>query len=1076
MTMKRVAITQTVFIYLFTMVFATLPIGCSDSESSIYVEGNRVHFSCDGVDTRSAGFTGTGPLSILSMGIYAAHTESDWANNSPWNFMKNQQVARTDANSPWNYSPEVYWPGSGNISFFAYAPYNPDGLTITGSNGTPTFNFEVAATSAKQVDLLVANPLKNQTKTSSQGYANILLRHALTRISFAARINTENTSTLPIIKISKIELKNIYDKGSCPMDGQQRNWIINTSSTELNSATYTLSSTASAPSSDSEKAEAETELSDLSLTKEYQNITSTSGYLFLMPQQLSENASLEVIYSVKGEGTNEEGSEEGEEKTLKIEKLADVLTGWQAGESIRYQIAIEYKGKEEKAEITLQPEFTPWDNVETDVTIDSDPFLDLTDISVSAYDAAATRIYFYTNQPAESVYIDPSGTVASGNQSINVAETFCNIIKGDVLTSDASASGASDETISNFHFDASSHKGYFDLINYDTFAAGDGTNKARQAVTIKLHAGKLVRYITVQPVITTEVARGDKTPYIGTFHRSTETGERIITWYADVSTEWTAEIQKQGNYWEDLCIDRMASPDYQTNSLYSYSPRNPEGATVSTGTSVRGKGRIYFRIGWKSTTTTNRHALVKVTCTDKDKKTTTFDIYCRQGEEPEDLTGQNIGSPFSVYNLMSDGVLVDYPTQGGLLSQWGRPTPWPAIGSMEAPAKYPLDVDKTLSLDVNICPETYAYPDEKTITVLKASLSALPITWGYYADGYFDRRSMENYRVEYNSTNVASAGVMLYYPGNLHSVFMPTIGYRDTKGEIVGIGTEAGYWSKENDSEDPTQEKAIAMFVTSGNPKAAIGGYSKVNSFYMRCIKILNPATLYFDANGGENAPRAISVTKDTEPVHIPSSIIPDEYRMDNYEFASWNTKKDGTGDDYAPGAFYPSNTGKLTANVTLYAKWKKKESYITVDYKTDLNVDAGNLLSESGGDIYAAYTFNNNGDSYYSSSNCTNEKAYPKLQFTEALLGPTTPQTAYETCQAKGDGWRLPRASELHWIMKSSNSNLKTTLLSTSLWSGTQESGSNTLAYFSAYGNAMIIGLSYDNSSTNYRCVRAAK
>lgn len=80
--MKRVAITQTVFIYLFTMVFATLPIGCSDSESSIYEEGNRVHFSCDGVDTRSAGFTGTGPLSILSMGIYAAHTESDWADNS----------------------------------------------------------------------------------------------------------------------------------------------------------------------------------------------------------------------------------------------------------------------------------------------------------------------------------------------------------------------------------------------------------------------------------------------------------------------------------------------------------------------------------------------------------------------------------------------------------------------------------------------------------------------------------------------------------------------------------------------------------------------------------------------------------------------------------------------------------------------------------------------------------------------------------------------------------------------------------------------------------------------------------
>lgn len=1040
MTMKRVTITQTGFICLFFMILGTLPIGCSDSESSLYEEGDRVHFSCDGVDTRSAGFTGTGPLSILSMGIYAAHTESDWTESSPLNFMKNQKVARTDADSPWSYSPEVYWPGSGNVSFFAYAPYNAAGLTITGSNGTPQFDFDVASTSAGQVDLLVANPLKNHTKTSSQGYANISLRHALTRISFAARINT-SSNKLPDIHISQITMKGIYHKGSCSMDGQQRNWIVDSSSADA-TTTYTLNSTASG-------SDTEAELSELSLIKTYQDITAASGHLFLMPQQLSETSSLEVQYSI----------DDTPAATPLTIKLANALTGWQAGESIRYQIAINYTGSDEPVTITLEPIFIPWENIDTDVTIDSDPYLDLTDISVSAYDAAATRIYFYTNQPAKSVFIDPVGTVSATNQSIDVKTAFCNIAKGDVLS----------DATSNFHFDETTHKGYFDLINYDTGATGSGSNSGRQAIVIKLYAGKLVRYITVQPVVTTEVARNDATPYIGTFHRSEETGERIVTWHATPEVEWTATIMPQGTDYSELCIDRMASPDYQTNSLYSYSPRNPEGATVgTTETSVQGKGRVYFRIGWKNATPqgTNRHALVRVTY----KNGNTFDIYCRQGEEPEGLTDSNTDNPFSVYNLMNDGVLVDYPTQGGLLSQWGRPTAWPAIGSTAAPSKYPTDVDKTLSLDVNICPETYAYPDKSTIAVLSASLGSLPITWGYYADGYFDRRNISSHRVEYNSTDVASAGVMLYLPTNLRSVFMPTIGYRNTIGEIVGIGTDAGYWSKENDTND--DEKAIAMLVTNGSAKATVGGYSKANSFYMRCIKILNPATLYFDANGGENAPRAISVNKGKAPAHIPSSVIPNDYRLDNYEFDSWNTQKNGTGTKYAPGEFYPSNTENLNTDVTLYAQWKKLETLITVDY-ADMGVPSGNLLT-AGNDIYAAYTgIGNNGNSYVGSE-YTKESVYPKLQFS-ALQDETNWTDAYNACRARGEGWRLPRASELYWITQKSNS-LATELLTTSLWSGTNGYQSGTaMAYYKSTWASMISPLDL-TGKYSYRCVHAAK
>ncbi len=45
--------------------------------------------------------------------------------------------------------------------------------------------------------------------------------------------------------------------------------------------------------------------------------------------------------------------------------------------------------------------------------------------------------------------------------------------------------------------------------------------------------------------------------------------------------------------------------------------------------------------------------------------------------------------------------------------------------------------------------------------------------------------------------------------------------------------------------------------------------------------------------------------------------------RNDGYEFVCWNTKKDGTGDSYKPGASIT-----VFMNTTLYAQWKTKDNY----------------------------------------------------------------------------------------------------------------------------------------------------
>ncbi len=70
--------------------------------------------------------------------------------------------------------------------------------------------------------------------------------------------------------------------------------------------------------------------------------------------------------------------------------------------------------------------------------------------------------------------------------------------------------------------------------------------------------------------------------------------------------------------------------------------------------------------------------------------------------------------------------------------------------------------------------------------------------------------------------------------------------------------------------------------------------------------------TLTFDANGG-----SITIANQTGNGNI--TISNSEPTRSGYTFKSWNTKTDGTGTNYAPGAIY-----NLSADVTLYAIWQK--------------------------------------------------------------------------------------------------------------------------------------------------------
>lgn len=537
------------------------------------------------------------------------------------------------------------------------------------------------------------------------------------------------------------------------------------------------------------------------------------------------------------------------------------------------------------------------ENINFEIDPTPDPLLDVTNIAARTYDGAATRIYFYTNME-NNVAIDRVST--QGSNSVSTNDVF----------QDLAGAGAA-----NFHYDynpaTKTGEGWFDLINATTTSTGVVETK------IYLRADKLVREIAVSRVTSAEAAKMNAQPYVGTFHRRLERSERIVSWYLGDDVEWKAEVLSDVNGAE-LVIDRLASPFHST--LYTSQPANPEGAYVTSGSkSVEGYGRVYFRVGWESTlslTAAIRYAKIKVSTRTKGTNNSWDEriLYCRQGEDPTSITaGQSL--VFQSYNTNSNQSLVDYPTMTGMLFQWNHAKPWAPLGSVVGYNQ--TRQESEFILNDEVCPVKYETPSHIAFSGILSLLANSPemYMWGYYADGYFDRRAITNHIVQNNEGVVASAGGLFFSPTSAIGIFLPTASWRNTAGLISPSRAEqAYYWSSSNESTN----MASALFLTRnrtsavGTPASEQMSTDKLYGAHVRCVKS-EGNTVYLDANGGAAAPRAI--TKPNGSLIILADATP---RSGSFEFTGWNTQKNGSG----TAVTSPYTIG--SADVTLYAQYNQ--------------------------------------------------------------------------------------------------------------------------------------------------------
>ena len=216
----------------------------------------------------------------------------------------------------------VYWPGASNkATFFAVAPKDCSGASITANSGGPKITYTVPQAVSSQEDLLVAVE-KDVTCDGKHAPNPLTFNHALAAIKFEVGEVPEGFS------ISNVEISGVYNKGELS-SFDNLEWT-NQSIDGTVENTYTISG------------------------------SELSNVLFLMPQTFPDGAEIKVTFS---DGSNPH------EFSAKLKD--DNNTSWKAGHQYTYKLSVNKVTTTYKFEVTPSTAIVPTDGGDVTFTVTS---------------------------------------------------------------------------------------------------------------------------------------------------------------------------------------------------------------------------------------------------------------------------------------------------------------------------------------------------------------------------------------------------------------------------------------------------------------------------------------------------------------------------------------------------------------------------------------------------------------------------------------------------------------------------------------------------------------------------------
>ena len=799
--------------------------GCTDNNLEGREElkpGRYITVTADVVDmVATYGTPINSAAQMTDFGFFCSYTgNNQWnASTDKPNKMYNVKMIRNSSTGLWDYAGlPVEWDhasAADNYTFFAYAPFEKgtgssgNGITVVSTAndpGIPLLTYTVPNTVENQPDLMVATARKNNHPTGHP--VNMQLKHALTAIGFELMGNGE---TVVDISISGVSVS-----GKLAMDAAP-------------AITWT---NLDAPSNTEYKVSIAGGSCLLDATP--YNPLAADGYLMMIPQALTSNAKVKITFN------------DGTDKEIELSSASPV---WEAGKRVIYKVNLIAGGgpggpgggtgsggitvKQESLLIEYQAQ-NPVMNASLDVVC--------TQSNGSPDPTAAWTLV--SNQPWLTLTLNPNGSGAATTVSGTGSQTVYLV-----------AAANSGTTIPRSAIIA---------LNGKTFA----TNVV-QAINPNIITGagniiSVTSYIGAfwkHDQIGERIIKVNAGSYIGPWTAT-------VTW---LDSKWNSAagdgvvLALGGTADPGVTWASGENPGDAENYPVA-------GNTYTISGDVAQNQDIIFRIGlqkpftaYDEVTNPARYAVILLTYT-WSTNTRIQKIFLRQGEgadfimtkfdpigatpnsrplavkiAPRNLTAATLNAQVGFNGTGANpGKFTDFPTQAGAYFQWAKPVSNTRLRWAYDPntASVTSIWDNTappttafwdnLKGDNETCPDGYRRPNDGHTNIATTGTVALSeirqslwfnpqnagvsntenSVWGYYADGFFDRRWVTypsgvsgsvNSTVAAGTKNVAYVGRLFFSPGTAtlpnQSVFIPAAGYRYAAGtgSLSLNGTEALY-------------------------------------------------------------------------------------------------------------------------------------------------------------------------------------------------------------------------------------------------------------------------------------------
>jgi hypothetical protein len=211
--------------------------------------GKVIGFSTQAAATRASVTT-----SLRKIGVFGySHTgafDSDLSSRLP-DFFLNSDVADLQGNGTWTYDGvRKYWPLDGTLlSFFAYAPFEDveDAFTLYPETiaqvGAPKIDYTVPVGIIDQIDLAYGNRKGMTYADSNNGQVQLTMDHALTRVDFEVKLDTEEQGRPFIVELTELTVRNVVGSGTLDLSKSLTDadlWTTTRPATDAGWASYTM--------------------------------------------------------------------------------------------------------------------------------------------------------------------------------------------------------------------------------------------------------------------------------------------------------------------------------------------------------------------------------------------------------------------------------------------------------------------------------------------------------------------------------------------------------------------------------------------------------------------------------------------------------------------------------------------------------------------------------------------------------------------------------------------------------------------------------------------------------------------